>query len=111
MKKSIIIALVAVALCGTAAVAQNKFEKSKKLTESEVPVVVMQSFAKDFANLEKGVWKVYFSETKSLVQGRSTFTPERYEFTGKENGEKIQLNYSPTGELESKKGASAGAKN
>lgn len=109
MKKLICATLFAILICGTAAFAQNKFEKSKVLTESEVPVVIMQAFEKDYSNLGKGTWKVYFSEQKSATQAKSIFTPERYEFTGKNNGEKIQLVYKANGELESSKGA--GAKN
>lgn len=109
MKKLICASLFAILVCGTAAFAQNKFEKSKVLTESEVPVVIMQAFEKDYSNLGKGTWKVYFSEQKSATQAKSIFTPERYEFTSKNNGEKIQLVYKANGELESSKGT--GAKN
>ena len=86
------------------AFAQNTFEKSKKLSKDEVPVAVMQSFQKDFGNLEdKGSWKLHYTE--KTENGKTVFTPERYIFFGKDNGEKISLSYSPSGTLESSTGA------
>ena len=107
MKKSIFVALFAMVMCASATFAQTKFEKTKKVTESEVPVAVMQAFEKDRADFEKGSWKLYFSEERSATQAKSTFTPERYEFTGKRNGEKVMLVYKPNGELETSKGVGA----
>lgn len=107
MKKSIFVALFAMVVCASAAFAQTKFAKSKKVTESEVPVAVMQAFEKDGANIEKGTWKLYYTEERSSTQARTTFTPERYEFTGKRNGEKVVLVYKPNGEAETSKGIDA----
>jgi hypothetical protein len=110
MKKVFLMTLFAVVVCGVSAFAQSANEKSKKVTKEEVPVAVIQAFEKDYSKLEdKGSWKVYFTETNE--DGKTVFTPERYIFTGKDNGEKISLAYSPSGTLESSKGVSDGAKN
>lgn len=92
------------------AVAQNTFEKSKKLSKDEVPVAVMQSFQKDFSSLdEKGYWKLYYTE--KTENGKTVFTPEYYTFTGKNNGEKVVLTFSTTGTLASSKGVTQGSTN
>ena len=104
----LMITLFALLLGGGAAFAQNGLEKTKKLTESEVPVAVMKSFQKDYNDLQdKGYWKLHYTER--TVEGKSVFTPERYTFNGKKDGEKIVLTYTTDGNLESTKGA--GAKN
>jgi hypothetical protein len=110
MKKLFFIALFAAGVGVGSAFAQSTFEKSKKLSNDEVPVAVMQSFQKDFSNLEdKGYWKLYYTEEN--VNGKPVFTPEHYTFTGKKDGEKVLVTYSPTGNLEESKGVTAGAKN
>lgn len=110
MKRSVIIALFAVIACGGTAFAQNAFEKSKKLSKEEVPVAVLQAFEKDFSNLQdKGFWTLYYIE--KTAEGKTIFTPERYTFTGKNNGEKVILTYSANGTLESSKGVPEGPKN
>ena len=110
MKKVFLMTLFAVMVCGISAFAQSANEKSKKVTKEEVPVAVIQAFEKDFSKLEdKGSWKVYFTEKSE--DGKTVFTAERYIFSGKENGEKISLTYSPTGTLENSKGVTEGSKN
>ena len=52
MKRVFLIVLFAAGVGVISAFAQNTFEKSKKLSKDEVPVAVMQSFQKDFSNLE-----------------------------------------------------------
>jgi len=102
MKKSFLIALFAVLVTGSA-FAQS-FDKTKKLTESEVPVVVMKSFQKDYSELQdKGYWKLHYSE--KTVGGKTVFTPGFYSFNGKKDGEKVVLNFTTDGTLESSKGS------
>ncbi|MEO5978257.1 MAG: hypothetical protein ABIS36_21770 [Chryseolinea sp.] len=101
MKKSLIIAAFAL-LVSSAGFAQTSFEKTKKLTESEVPVAVIKSFQKDHSDLQdKGTWKLHYSE--KTVQGRTVFTPEYYTFNAKKDGEKIVLNYAADGTLDTSK--------
>jgi Rieske Fe-S protein len=108
MKKLILSAMFAVLVCAGTAFAQNAFEKTKKLTEGEVPVAVLKSFQKDHADLQdKGFWKLHYTE--KTVGGKTVFTPEHYSFNAKKDGEKVVLTYTTDGTLESSKGA--GAKN
>lgn len=104
MKKSLIIALFAFLVSAGGAFAQTTFEKTKKLTESEVPVAVIKSFQKDHSDM-KGVWKLHYTE--STVQGKTIFTPDYYSFNGKKDGEKIVLKYMADGTLNDSKSAGA----
>lgn len=109
MKKAILIVLFAAAAGVGSAFAQTTFEKSKKINKDEVPVAVMQAFEKEYGSLDdKGYWKVYYTE--KTVNGKTVFTPERYTFSGKKDGEKLLLTYSTTGTLENSKGANSGAR-
>ncbi len=93
---------IAVFIGGSAAIAQS-FDKTKKLTESEVPVVVIKSFQKDYSDLQrKGYWKLHYSE--KTVGGKTVFTPGYYSFNGKKDGEKIVLSFTTDGTLENSKG-------
>lgn len=106
MKKSLFIALVALFVCGGTAFAQKSFEKTKKLTESEVPVVVIKAFQQEHSDLQdKGFWKLHYTE--KVTNGRTTFTPEYYTYNAKKDGEKIVLTYSTEGVLESTKDSNA----
>lgn len=106
MKKSLIVALFALFVCGGTAFAQKStFEKSKKLTDSEVPVSVVKAFQQEHSDLQdKGYWKLYYTE--KTENGKTTFTPERYTYNAKKDGEKIVLTYSSDGVLESTKDSS-----
>lgn len=103
MKKSLIVALFAMFVCaGTAFAQKSTFEKSKKLTDNEVPVAVVKAFQQEHSDLQdKGYWKLHYTEKNE--NGRTTFTPERYTYNAKKDGEKIVLTYSPEGILESTK--------
>lgn len=109
MKNAILIVLFAAVASVGSAFAQTTFEKSKKINKDEVPVAVMKAFEKEYGTLdEKGYWKVYYTE--KTVNGKTVFTPERYTFNGKKEGEKIMLTFSTTGTLENSKGANSGAR-
>ncbi|MEJ7645080.1 MAG: hypothetical protein WKF87_10835 [Chryseolinea sp.] len=102
MKKAFLITLFAVCVSGSVAFAQS-FDKTKKLTESEVPVVVMKSFQKDYSDLQdKGFWKLHYSE--ETVGGKTVFTPGYYSFNAKKGGEKVVLTFTTDGTLDSSKG-------
>ena len=106
MKKSLIVALFALFVCGGTAFAQkSSFDKSKKVTESEVPVAVVKAFQQEHSDLkDQGYWKLFYTE--KTENGRTTFTPERYTYNAKKDGEKIVLTYSVDGTLESTKDSS-----
>ena len=102
MKKVILIMLFAAVAGVGSAFAQSINEKSKKISKDEVPVAVKQAFLKDHSDLEdKGYWRVYYTE--KTENGKTVFTPERYTFSGKKDGEKISLAYSSEGTPETPK--------
>ena len=108
MKKSLIIAVFTLFVCGGSAFAQQStFVKNKKLTDSEVPVAVVKAFQQEHSDLQdKGYWKLHYTET--ITNGKSTFTPEYYTYNAKKDGEKIVVTYSPAGVQENSKAGGSG---
>jgi hypothetical protein len=84
----------------------QKIELARQVTRDEVPMPVLVAFQKDFPNLtatESGIWKLYYTEdlkTKKL-------TPRLYEFSFRKDGERVEINYKPTGILDHVKGIEA----
>ena len=105
MKKSLIIALFTLFICGgTVFAQQSTFVKSKKVTDSEVPVAVVKAFQQDHNDLQdKGYWKLHYTET--ITNGKSTFTPDYYTYNTKKDGEKLVYTYSTEGVQDTSKGA------
>lgn len=94
------LAMVAVAVGASA----QKTELTKKLTRDEVPVAVVQSLQRDFANLaENGSWKLIYTE--DMKTGK--LTPEFYEYSCKKDGEKVEIYYKPDATLDHTKGINA----
>jgi len=82
----------------------QKFEFSKSLKQEEVPVLIQQSLQKDFSSLtQKGRWKLRYSEDAATKR----VAPELYEYTCKNNGEKVEIFYNPDGTLYYTKGINA----
>jgi hypothetical protein len=108
MKKSLIIALFTLFICGGTAIAQQStFVKTKKVAESEVPVAVVKAFQQDHSDLQdKGYWKLHYKET--ITNGQSTFKPEYYTYNAKKDGEKVVYTYSTAGVQESTKEGGSG---
>jgi len=105
MKKVILIVLFAAVAGIGSAFAQSINEKTKRINNDEVPAAVKQAFLKDHSDLEnKGYWRVTYTE--KTENGKTIFTPERYTFNGKKDGEKITLTYSSEGTPETPKGPS-----
>jgi hypothetical protein len=91
------VALALIAYCASA----QKSEMTKTVTKDEVPVAVIQSLQKDYANLgEKGTWKLFFFEDLKT----SKCTPELYEYSCKKDGEKVYLYFKPDGTVDHAKG-------
>ena len=103
MKKVILIVLFAAVAGIGSAFAQSINEKTKRINNDEVPAAVKQAFLKDHSDLEnKGYWRVHYTEKNE--NGKTVFTPEKYTFNGKKDGEKITLAYSTEGTPETPKG-------
>ena len=103
MKKVILIVLFAAVTGIGSAFAQAINEKTKRISNDEVPAAVKQAFLKDHSDLEnKGYWRVYYTEKNE--NGKTVFTPEKYTFNGKKDGEKISVTYTADGTPETPKG-------
>lgn len=91
------------------------YHKTKKLNESEVPVTVMKSFESNFqTKLDKssGTWFVQYLEEPERVSNERKFEPVAYSFSSKQKGnDKIEITFSPTGELESVHGMNDAERN
>src|SRR6478736_4958473 len=102
MKK--IIFSVALVLCDTVAIYAQSINKSVPLKQEEVPVTVINAMQKDFASIQgelsKGSWTVMTQQTNG-----QPIKPLFYIYKAKKGDSKFEARYSPTGELESSKGA------
>ena len=76
--------------------------KNKKITQEEVPVVVMAAFQKDFPQKAEGVWSVFYS-VQPAGGGQVQVMPRWYVFTAKTD-HKAVVQYSPGGKLERSRG-------
>jgi len=109
MKKVMLIVLFAAVAGVGSAFAQSINEKTKRITNDEVPAVVKQAFLKDHSDLEnKGYWRVHYTE--KTENGKTTFTPEKYTFNGKKDGEKVLYTYTADGTPENSKGPDSGSR-
>jgi hypothetical protein len=102
MKK--IIFSIAFVMCDTVAIYAQSINKSVPLKQEEVPVTVVNALQKDFASiageLSKGSWSVMTQQTNG-----QPIKPLFYIYKAKKGDSKFEARYSPTGELESSKGA------
>ena len=109
MKKVMFIVLFAAVAGVGSAFAQSINEKTKRITNDEVPAVVKQAFLKDHSDLEnKGYWRVEYTERNE--NGKTIFTPQKYTFYGKKDGEKISLTYAADGTPEPQKETDSGSR-
>jgi len=103
MKK--IIFSIALVMCASVAIYAQSINKTMSLKQEEVPVTVVNALQRDFASisndLTKGSWSVLTQQTDS-----KTVKPLFYIYKAKKGDNKFEARYSPTGELESSKGAS-----
>jgi hypothetical protein len=103
MKK--IIFIFAFIMSATVAMYAQALQKTIKLKQEEVPVSVVTAFEKDFASisgeLTNGQWAVLTQQIDNKV-----VKPVYYIYKAKKGDTKFEAHYSPSGNLESTKGAS-----
>lgn len=102
MRTKLFICLMFLTIQGV--IAQNvPVKKTATITENEVPSAVRSSFEKDFGVVPTGgIWAVHFSTTQQ--DGRAVATPLWYTFSKRQEGEKLEVKYFPSGKLKSYKG-------
>jgi hypothetical protein len=97
MKAGLILTLVFTV--ATLASAQT-VQRTRRVTQEEVPVKIVQSLQKDFNVVDKGNWRVYYQENTT----NATVSAKFYLFTGKSDGKKIEVYYNPDGTVDHAKG-------
>lgn len=104
MKKLMLVAAVWLLSAGVI-FAQGGVEKSKKVKKDEVPALVQTSLQNDFdlASAD-GTWSLRYSELNAGVGKSAILKPVAYTFHQKKDGNKIEIQFSPTGKLEHTKG-------
>ncbi|HNP94727.1 MAG TPA: hypothetical protein PKJ63_03835 [Cyclobacteriaceae bacterium] len=113
MKKLMICAALFVFISGSAfAQAQSLlYPESKNLKVDEVPITILNSFEKDFANSirpDDGKWSVTYIEQPEKGKTYQRFRPVSFSFKSKKKGsDNIIITYSPEGELKSVEGITA----
>ncbi len=102
MKK--IIFIIAFVMSASVAIYAQALQKTVKLKQEEVPVTVIAAFEKDFASisseLTNGSWSALTQQTDN-----KGVRPVYYIYKAKKGDTKFEARYSPTGDLESSKGA------
>lgn len=101
--KKIIVVMGMVLLAGSAT-AQHAVRQSVKIPVEQVPLSVRQAYEKDFGTLpQEGYWMAF---VESSADGKRTATtPLWYSYNNKKSkSEKIEIRFSPKGELTSVKG-------
>lgn len=103
MKKLLFFLGLSFCLMGSAMAQSALYHKTKQLKESEVPVTIMKAFETNFqSTLDKtdGAWSVLYLEEPDQVTKMSRFVPISYSYELKKKGnDKIEITFSPNGEL------------
>jgi hypothetical protein len=102
MKKFNLLSLLLFFIVGSA-LAQMSNKKVATINENEVPVIVRNSFEKEFGPTgDGGEWSVYYSTSR--LDGKMVATPIWYTFTRTNTGEKAEVRFLPNGKLKSARG-------
>ena len=82
--------------------AQAPVKQSVKILVDQLPLIIRQAYEKDFGTLPSEGWTALVETT---ADGKRTATkPLLYSYTKKEAGKKVEIKFSPTGEVTSVKG-------
>lgn len=100
-KKFSLVILLAVALTGY--VRAQALSESVKITADQVPASIKKSYEKEFGEVpDGGNWTVRI--TRSTERGRLVANPVSYSYTNRNKREKIEVRFSPEGEILNSKG-------
>jgi hypothetical protein len=79
----------------------QEVSESARVTREQVPVAVIQAYEKEIGSLpEDGIWTVRIKRSTD----KGTTTPVWYKYTNRKAKEKIEVRFSPAGEIEEAKG-------
>lgn len=100
-KKTSLILLLLIVVSGY--VHGQAFSESLKITKDQVPVSVRKSYEKEFGEIpEGGNWTVRM--TRTTENGRVVANPISYSYINRNKKEKIEVRFSPVGEVLNSKG-------
>jgi len=99
--KRILMTFVLTGLCAVA-ISQVPVKQTVKLGVDQIPLVIRQAYEKAFGVLPTEGWSALV-ETKADGQ-RTATKPVSYSYSKKEGKKKIEIRFSPTGEVTSVKG-------
>jgi len=102
--KKIFVVVVVMLMAGAALAQSGAVRQSVKILADQVPVAVRQAFEKDFGAVpQDGYWMAFI---ESSADGKRTATkPLWYSYNSKKSkSEKIEIRFTPAGELTAVKG-------
>jgi hypothetical protein len=98
MKKIIVAALLMISAHLSFA---QEVSESARVTPEQVPVAILQAYEKEIGSLpDGGTWTVRVKRSTD----KGTTTPVWYKYTNRKSREKIEVRFSPAGEIEEAKG-------
>jgi hypothetical protein len=84
------------------ALSQAPVKQTIKLMVDQIPLVIRQAYEKDFGTLPTDGWS---AQVETTPDGNRTATkPLYYAYSKREGGKKVEIRFSPTGEVTSVKG-------
>lgn len=106
MKKLMLVAAIWLLSAGLIfAQSGNGMEKVKKVSQDEVPAVVQFSLNNEFDLApDAGTWSLRYSKSATGIGTPVLLKPIAYIFHQKKDGNKIEIQYSPTGALQHARG-------
>lgn len=98
-----VLSLFLLLLVSAATFAQSSVKQTAHLREDQVPVAVRIAFQKDFGSVpDDGFWTVH---VQRVLDGQQLVTiPKWYGFNKRTKGARVEVRYSPEGNLLSHKG-------
>ncbi|MEP2669413.1 MAG: hypothetical protein ABJH04_10485 [Cyclobacteriaceae bacterium] len=106
MKKFVVVAALWLVSAGMVFAQTGKgIEKIKRVTQDEVPAVVQFSLQNEFDLApNSGTWSLRYSKSATGVGTPVLLKPVSYIFQQKKEGNKVEIQYSPSGALLRTKG-------
>ena len=99
--KRIFMTIVMAGIC-SAVFPQAPVKQNIKLLVDQIPLLVRQAYEKDFGVLPTEGWS---AQVETTPDGNRTATkPLYYAYSKKEGGKKVEIRFTPTGEVTSVKG-------
>jgi hypothetical protein len=103
MKRFVLTTLAVV--CSVVVWAQSPVKQSVKVPVEQLPVAIRQAYEKDFGSVPEEGWSAFVVTSKEGK--RTTAKPMYYAYSRREGKKKIEIRFTPEGEITSVKGVTA----